>query len=225
MKVRKRILYGQNFFKDTNLVAELVSLANISPEDIVYEIGPGEGIITKELAKVAKEVIAIEIDKELYLKLKEKLNDYPNVNLINADFLKYKILDDEYKVFSNIPFNITANVVRKLLSENNPPNETCLVLQKESANKFTGTPKETQFSVLAKPWFKFEVLRKFNKSDFEPEPSVDTVLLKIERRLKLLLPKDEKPEYAGQENHAGSSWSMISKSLISVMLLNALFAR
>jgi len=206
MKVRKRIRYGQNFFKDVNLVAELVDLVNISPKDTVCEIGPGEGIITKKLAKVVKKVIAVEIDKELYLKLKEKFNDNPNVSLINEDFLKYEILEDEYKVFSNIPFNITADVVRKLLSEDNPPIETYLVLQKEATDRFTGIPKKTQFSVLSKPWFNFEVIKKFNKSDFEPEPSVDTVFLKIEKRKNPSLSEDEKSEYIKFVKYGFSKW-------------------
>jgi len=206
MKVRKRIRYGQNFFKDQNLVAELVKSTNLSPEDIVYEIGPGEGIITQELAKQVKKVVAIEIDKELFSKLKVKLKDFNNISLINTDFLNYEVPDKNYKVFSNIPFNITADVIRKLLDDKNSPTKAYLVLQKEAAEKFTGDSKETQFSVLYKSWFKFKVIRKFNKSDFKPEPSVETVFFKLEKQKEPLLSEDQKAEYTKFVKYGFSQW-------------------
>lgn len=186
MFLRKSLRFSQNFFKDADLVAAIVRHADFSPQDTVYEIGPGQGIITLELAKIAKKVVAIEIDKELFLCLKQKFTNYPNIQLINTDFLTYLIPDDEFKVFSNIPFNLTTEIVRKLLA--NPGLiEAFLIVQKEAGQKFAGTPKETQFSVLHKPWFEFQAIRQFNQSDFEPRPSVDTVLLKISRRPEALV--------------------------------------
>jgi len=186
MFLRKSLRFSQNFFKDADLVAAIVRQADFSPQDTVYEIGPGQGIITQELAKAVKKVVAIEIDKDLFLSLRQKFINHPNVQLINADFLTYLIPDDEFKVFSNIPFNLTAEIVRKLLA--NPGLiEAFLIVQKEAGQKFAGTPKETQFSVLHKPWFDFQVVRQFNQSDFEPRPSVDTVLLKISRRPEALV--------------------------------------
>lgn len=186
MFLRKSLRFSQNFFKDADLVAVIVRQADFSPQDTVYEIGPGRGIITQQLAKAVEKVIAIEIDKDLFLSLKQKFTNYPNIQLINTDFLTYLIPDDEFKVFSNIPFNLTTEIVRKLLA--NPGLiEAFLIVQKEAGQKFTGTPQETQFSVLNKPWFDFQVVRQFNQSDFEPRPSVDTVLLKISRRPEALV--------------------------------------
>lgn len=186
MFLRKSLRFSQNFFKDADLVAAIVRQADFSPQDTVYEIGPGRGIITQELAKAVKKVVAIEIDKDLFLSLRQKFINHPNVQLINADFLTYLIPDDEFKVFSNIPFNLTTEIVRKLLA--NPGLiEAFLIVQKEAGQKFAGTPKETQFSVLHKPWFEFQAIRQFNQSDFEPRPSVDTVLLKISRRPEALV--------------------------------------
>jgi len=193
--MRKSILYNQNFFRDPRLVTEIVRSANFGPSDTVYEIGPGQGIITRELAKAAKKVVAIEIDTELFLKLKQNLSRYPNIELVNADFLQYQIPGAGYQVFSNIPFNLTADIVKKLLASQGLI-EAYLVVQKEAAEKFCGRPKETQFSILNKPWFEFRVVSRFRKTDFEPVPSVDTVLLKITKRPQPLVAEASRNDYS-----------------------------
>ena len=187
-------------------MAAVVRQADFSPQDTVYEIGPGQGIITQELAKKVKKVVAVEIDKKLFIRLKQKLAIYPNVQLINVDFLKFSIPDTGYKVFANIPFNITAEVVRKLLTGAHPPVNAYLVVQKEAAEKFTGMPKETQFSILTKPWFKLEIVRSFRKTDFEPMPSVETVLLKITQRSEVLVDQVAKDIYIWFVKYGFNRW-------------------
>ncbi len=206
MNLRTSIRFNQNFFKDADLVAAVVQQVNFSPRDIVYEIGPGQGIITRELAKMVKKVVAIEIDKELFLRLKQKFANFPNVQLINIYFLKFSIPDIYYKVFANIPFNITADVLRKLLTVVNPPTNAYLVVQKEAAQKFAGTPKETQFSILTKPWFELEIVRSFRKTDFEPMPSVETVLLKIIKRPEELVDQAAKDNYIWFVKYGFNRW-------------------
>lgn len=180
--VRKRIRLAQNFFRDRKLVASIVASSSLGEKDTVYEIGPGEGIITKELAERTGKVVAIEKDSTLVTRLRDKFHESGNVEIREGDFLRYRIKESKYKIFSNIPFNITAEVVKAILFGENPPEEAYLVVQKEAAWKFTGSPIETEVSVLAKPWFTLEVLREFQKTDFEPVPSVDVVLLHIVRR-------------------------------------------
>ena len=180
--VRKRIQLAQNFFRDRSLVASIVAASTITKEDIVYEVGPGEGIITGELAERVGKVVAVEKDAALAARLRSRFRDKGNVEIHDGDFLRYKIKEKQYKVFSNIPFNITAEVMKEILFGENPPSEAYLVLQKEAAGKFSGSPAETEVSVLAKPWFEFRVLREFRRTDFEPIPSVDVVLLFIARR-------------------------------------------
>ena len=185
--VRKRIQLAQNFFRDRRLVTSMVTNSSISKDDIVYEVGSGEGIITKELAGRAGKVIAIEKDAILAAELRGRLRDKTNIQIYEGDFLRYKIRDRNYKIFSNIPFNITAEVVKQILFGENPPSEAYLVLQKEAAGKFSGDPVETEVSVLAKPWFEFKILHEFRRTDFEPVPSVDVVFLHIVRREQPLI--------------------------------------
>lgn len=185
--VRKKIRFAQNFFKNRRLVASIVAGSSLNKEDVVYEIGPGEGIITRELIERAGKVIAIEKDATLSIRLRDKFREMGNVEIREGDFLRYKIKERKYKIFSNIPFNITAEIVKAILFGENPPEEAYLVVQKEAAWKFTGNPTETEVSVLAKPWFTIEVLREFRRTDFEPVPSVDVVFLRIARREQTLV--------------------------------------
>jgi 16S rRNA A1518/A1519 N6-dimethyltransferase RsmA/KsgA/DIM1 with predicted DNA glycosylase/AP lyase activity len=193
--IRKRIRLAQNFFRDPRLVVSIVADSSIGKDDVVYEIGPGDGIITKELAARAGTVIAIEKDSALAAELQRKFHGTKNAHIYAGDFLKYPIKEKAYKIFSNIPFNITADVVKRILFENNPPQEAYLIVQKEAAEKFSGLPNETETSVLAKPWFSIETIREFRRTDFEPVPSVDVVLLRITKRKEPLVAPEQAEKY------------------------------
>ena len=93
------------------MVKELVEKTKITAEDVVVEIGAGKGIITAELAKKARKVIAVEVDKQLYSELVEKLRGLDNVELINTDFMTWALPQGPYKVFANIPFTTTKKTV------------------------------------------------------------------------------------------------------------------
>lgn len=203
---RKRISLAQNFFRDPGLVASIVAASSIAATDTVYEIGPGEGIITRELAKHAGRVVAIETDSQLVRQLKTRFRDNPDIEIVEADFLAFDIAEPDYKVFANIPFNITADIVRKLLFTDPSPSEAYLVMQKEAAERFSGTPNETEFSVLAKPWFDFNIVSRFRRGDFVPVPSVDVVLLHIEKRVSALVSSGNADIYRRFVKHGFESW-------------------
>jgi 23S rRNA (adenine-N6)-dimethyltransferase len=182
MSATNRKSLAQNFLTKVRLAASLVNASSIGSHDIVYEIGPGAGILTKELAKRARKVIAIERDYGLYAKLKKKFEGNAAVILYNADFLKFKIKEPSYKVFANLPFNITSAVVRKFVCAPNPPAEAYLILQREAAEKFVGIARTTQFSILAKPWFQLKIVRHLKRTDFSPVPRVNVAMLHMEKR-------------------------------------------
>ena len=179
-----RISLAQNFLRSPKLVHRLVGMSTIGPSDTVCEIGPGNGIITAALANVARQVIAIEKDPELVRRLREQFRSIDNVEIVEKDFLAYSLRTrpSEYKIFANIPYNITAQIVRKILYDRSNLSEACLILQKEAAKKYSGSPKETLFSILAKPFFEFQILYRLRPTDFWPRPNVDSVLLSIKRR-------------------------------------------
>ncbi len=178
---------GQNFLKSPKLVSLLVRTSSLSAWDTVYEVGPGRGIITAELVRVAQRVIVVERAPLLVQELRGRFRTAPNLSIVQADFLRYRILDRTYKVFANIPYNITSDIVRKILYMPPSPDEAYLIMQKEAAQKFAGTPRETQFSILAKPLYDFQILRQLRRTDFDPVPGVDSVLLHVKKHQPALL--------------------------------------
>lgn len=180
--MRKSITYSQNLLTDNSLVEKLVSQSTISKDDFVLEIGAGSGIITKELLKKVGRVTAFEIDEKYVKKLKNIPDN--NLKIVSGNFLDYNLPKGSYKVFSNIPFNKTSEIIKKLCFSNNPPNDTYLVVQKESAQKFSGKPignKNSLVSILLRPWFDFNIKHNFKRLDFKPKPNVDSVLLQIKK--------------------------------------------
>lgn len=193
--MRKRIKYSQNFLKSKKLIRSLIEKSSIGKEDVVFEIGAGQGIITQELVGHCKKVVAFEIDQNLHQKLKERFKARrKKIDLRLGDFLDCQLPSHEYKVFSNIPFNITAEVIKKLVFSKSPPLDTYLIVQKEAAKRFAGRPlddKNSLMSVLIKAQFKMEIFHEFERSDFFPKPNVDTVMLRIKPIKRPLLSVDE----------------------------------
>jgi 23S rRNA (adenine-N6)-dimethyltransferase len=176
--------YSQNFIRNPTLVKKILGLSSINKNDTVIEIGAGRGIITKELASISKKVLAYEIDPALVKEIQYKFKNINNIKIHQSDFLKTSLPEYPYKVFANIPFIISSSIINKL-SESNSPEEACLIIQKETAIKFTGKPldsKNSQLAILQKPYFIFDVVYHFQRSDFSPKPNVDAVLLKILKR-------------------------------------------
>jgi 23S rRNA (adenine-N6)-dimethyltransferase len=205
-KPNKRISLAQNFLRCSKLVRHLLGISSIGPGDTVYEIGPGRGIITAELARIAGKVVAIEADPQLVRKLNEKFRYVTNLEIAENDFLKYHIQDREYKIFANIPYNATAAIVRKILDSSPNPSEAYLVMQKEAAEKFSGLPKETQFSILVKPTWKFQTIHKFRRKDFEPVPNTESVLLHIRKRYPPLIEEKDKTLYRRFVRYGFGMW-------------------
>lgn len=204
----RKLEHSQNFLRRSKLVESLVARSAIGSEDVVYEIGPGRGIITKALARRAKAVIAIEADQELFMRLKHDMREWNNVSIRHADFLTYRLPRNDYKVFANIPFNMSADIIRKLTDTDVPPSSAYLVVQEEAARKYAGEPfgRETLFSVLRKPWFVLEIVHRFSRWDFEPAPRVSPVLLHIKRRQKGLIDISERSPYQDFVAHGFTSF-------------------
>lgn len=196
-KVRRR-LYSQNFLRNPKLVKKLIRNSSIGKSDTVLEIGPGRGIITEGLLNAAGRVVAVEMDHNLYHFLKGKFKKAKNLQLYQADFLSFKLPIRPYKVFANVPFIITSDVVRKLTNDNYMQ-EAYLIVQEEAAQKFIGMPydyKNSMMAMLLKPWFDIGILWRFQRFDFHPIPRVNVVMLKIKRKENLLVYPELKELYS-----------------------------
>ena len=156
---------GQNFLRNKSVVKNIVSASNLKNNDIVLEIGPGKGILTEELLKNSEKVIAIEKDDGLYKFLKEKFweeIENKKLNLLHGDILKEKLPKlGKYKLISNIPYNITGEIIRKFLSGDNQPELITLLVQKEVAKRIVAADgKESILSISVKAYGKPKYIKK-----------------------------------------------------------------
>lgn len=204
--VRQSVLYSQNFLQDSRLVASLLDRSGIERDDIVYEIGPGKGIITEQLALRYKRVIAIEKDPRLAGLLLRKFAHCPNVTIHPGDFLGYRLPRKPYKVFANIPFNITTAIVSRLTAAECPPEDAYLVMQKEAADMFLGKPCESLRALLLKPWFEIEIVHRFQRRDFTPAPRVDVVMLRLRKRGPPLVKSTDRQCFRDFVTHIFTAW-------------------
>ena len=127
---------GQNFLSDPGILKKVVRAGGVEADDVVLEIGPGLGSLTRELAGVAKRVVAVEIDKNMFGPLGEVLMGVENVRLVQGDILKQDIHDlmsapEPYIVIANIPYYITSAILRHLLESEHPPQRIALTVQRE----------------------------------------------------------------------------------------------
>lgn len=174
------MVFSQNFIKSSVLVKELVSASSINKSDSVIEIGPGKGIITQELLSRVSKVIAVEKDRQLFCFLKNKFINQKNLQIINQDFLTWSLPNLKCKIFSNIPFSITAEIITKILKSPYKPSEMYLIMQLEAANKYLISEKSNnQDAILLCPFYDIEIIGDIDRSAFTPKPQVDIVFVQF----------------------------------------------
>jgi 23S rRNA (adenine-N6)-dimethyltransferase len=195
MRNRRRKLLSQNFLQNPDLVSRLVNSSSIGTNDLVLEIGPGGGIITRALIKKASQVVAVELDPDWYARLKKVFFDTSNLLLYKEDFLSFSLPRLPYKVFANIPFAIEGKIIRKLIEARNPPQDCYLVLVHSLARRLAARDKENMFSLMHKPWFEFAIIYRFSPHDFSPAPSLAPVLFRFTMKKKPLLHFAERSRY------------------------------
>jgi len=186
---------GQNFLVDRNILKKIISVADLSKEDLIIEVGSGVGTLTLPLSKKAKKVVAIEKDKKLIPLLKNVLQKKPNVKIVNDDILRLKFssflpeksisdaFEKKYKVIANIPYYITSAIIRKFLEEERCPEFLLLMVQKEVAQRICALPpKMSVLSVSVQFFAKPEIIASVPKSSFWPQPKVGSAIIKITPR-------------------------------------------
>ena len=178
-----QVSYSQNFITGKKLINRIVQLSNIDKNDTVIEIGTGKGHLTEALCRKGGCVYSVEIDRNLYESTGAKLSQISNLRLIYGDFLNYSLpKKGDYKVFANIPYFITTQIVEKLTQVSNLPADIWLIMEKGAAKRFAGLPKETEKSLLLKVNWETEIVYHFRREDFHPMPSVDSVLLHFTKK-------------------------------------------
>ncbi|MEK7131525.1 MAG: 16S rRNA (adenine(1518)-N(6)/adenine(1519)-N(6))-dimethyltransferase RsmA [Patescibacteria group bacterium] len=179
--------YGQNFLINEEPIAKMLEAAEITKDDVVVEVGPGFGVLTLALAEKAQKVLAFEIEKKLepYWNELKEIKKLGNLEIIWGNIL-YEIKNlkiKNYKIISNLPYQITSNVIRKFLETENKPELMVLMVQKEVAERICAKPGDMSVLAIsvqcsAEP----EIVMYVPKSYFWPVPGVDSAVIKIRSR-------------------------------------------
>ncbi|MBR6303538.1 MAG: 16S rRNA (adenine(1518)-N(6)/adenine(1519)-N(6))-dimethyltransferase RsmA [Lachnospiraceae bacterium] len=184
--------YGQNFLIDTHVLDKIVSAAGVTKDDLVLEIGPGIGTMTQYLAEAAREVVAVEIDKNLIPILEETLSEYDNVTILNEDILKVDIaaLAEEknggkpIKVVANLPYYITTPIIMGLFESGVPLDNITIMVQKEVADRMQvgpGTKDYGALSLAVQYYAKPEIVANVPPNCFIPRPNVGSAVIRLTR--------------------------------------------
>lgn len=186
--LRAKKSLGQHFLIDKRVLHRIVSAAELTPEDTVIEVGPGLGILTKELARRARRVIAVEADPNLASALREVV---ANIDIVSADILKtdpvlllasvgVEEASPSYKVVANIPYYITSPILRHFLEASLKPSLIVVMVQKEVGEAIVAQPGRMSLLAVSVQFYGQPVIvDRVPARSFYPSPKVDSVILRI----------------------------------------------
>ncbi len=190
-RAKKRL--GQHFLTNEDVVECILAAAELSKDDTVIEVGPGMGILTTRIAKIASNVIAVELDSKLVKALLKYKTDFPNIRVVHGDILKFKppqLLEyrlnptkffSGYKVVANLPYYITNPILYHFLASPQKPLLMVLMVQKEVGEAMVAMPGKMSFlSVSTQLYSKPQIIRHVLAEDFYPVPKVDSVVLRLD---------------------------------------------
>ena len=181
-KLKKRL--GQHFLTDENIARKIVGSLNIKRDDVILEIGPGSGVLTKFFLPEAKRVIGVELDPHLVEILRRK---YENLEIIQGDFLKLNLRDliqegHKLRVVGNIPYYITSPVIFKVMENRELVQDLTIMVQREVAKRIVSSPGTKDFgilSVVSQVYSQPEILFYVSKNVFSPRPKVDSAVVQF----------------------------------------------
>ncbi len=194
---------GQNFLSSQEVLEEIADAAEITDSGVI-EIGPGFGVLTNELAKRAKKVVALEIDERLIPILNDTLSEYDNVKVINRDVLKtdmIQLIEEEFSgervsIAANLPYYITTPIITGVIDAKLPLKNLVVMVQKEVADRLSakaGSKDYGAISVLCQYYTEVETVCTVPADLFVPPPKVDSAVVKmVFRKQPAVSPKDEK---------------------------------
>ena len=196
--------FGQNFLIDTHVLDKIIDASGVTEDDFVLEIGPGIGTMTQYLCERAREVVAVEIDKNLIPILSDTLKNYSNVTVINEDILKLDIckLAEEknqgkpIKVVANLPYYITTPIIMGLFESHVPIDSITIMVQKEVADRMKTGPGSKDYGALSlavQYYAKPELVANVPPNCFMPRPRVGSAVIRLTRHAEVpVQAEDEK---------------------------------
>ena len=177
---------GQNFLVDRRIVSRIIAAAELSPDDIALEIGPGRGILTRSLAECAASLTAIEIDHHLADALRDEFASHPNVRIVHEDAREIDIAsivprDSQYKLIANLPYYAAQPIVRRFLEAERKPTLMVVMVQREVARNMTAAPGDMSLlSVATQLYGKPRIVASVPPRAFRPAPKVTSAIVRID---------------------------------------------
>jgi 16S rRNA (adenine1518-N6/adenine1519-N6)-dimethyltransferase len=204
--VQPRKSLGQHFLSSPRILEKVVEAAEVGPEDVVLEVGPGLGHLTRLLDQRAERVVAVEIDERLAAMLPERLHGSPSLEIVQGDILQLSLVDliadkvtrvvPPYKVVANIPYYITSALLRQILETRPRPRLVVLMLQQEVVQRITARPGQMSLLAVSVQFFgKPTLIAHVPAAAFHPAPKVDSAIIRIDPYDKLALDEGEIPAF------------------------------
>jgi len=173
--------FGQHFLSDPSILRRIVKFAEIRPEDTVLEIGPGAGSLTRELARAARRVIAVEIDKDLLPQLHASMPE--NVEIIEGDALAIEFPSGPVHLVGNLPYNVATPLFKKFIDHRNTILDVTIMIQKEVAERLRAKPGTGEYgplSILIQYYAAVKYGFRVYPGAFKPPPKVDSAVVRLE---------------------------------------------
>jgi 16S rRNA (adenine1518-N6/adenine1519-N6)-dimethyltransferase len=196
---------GQNFLINRDIVRKIIETAELGQDDIILEIGPGLGILTFEMTRQVKKLIAIELDTKLagFLKRQKEIRKLGNLDIIHGDVLELlnyyivKLLEGQkYKLVANLPYQISSRALRLLLESSHPPTHLVVMVQREVGERICELAgRMSVLSVMVQYYAEPRIIKIVGKGNFWPRPKVDSVILRISRRMNIPMDADENRDF------------------------------
>ena len=181
---------GQNFLLDDGVIEKMLAAADIKPGDKVLEIGPGLGVLTDQLLEAGADVLAVELDPGLARIMRDRHEDNPKFQLVEGDFLSFDLQDlstklgspgeGEYKIVANLPYAITSDAIKKMLTTSPKPHSVTIMIQREVAERATAQPpKSGLLSIVLQTYGQAKIVTRVPAGSFWPAPKVESAVLHI----------------------------------------------
>ena len=189
-RISPRKQFGQHFLTDPNILQKIVRAAEIQPGEVVVEIGPGLGHLTRALSDAGAHVVAIEIDRELAARLRVELQANPAITLLEGDFMtatpaewlvRAGLSGARYKVVANLPYYITSAILRQLLETESQPNLVVVMVQREVAQQLTARPNDMSLLAVSVQFYGHpQIVDIVPAGAFYPRPKVDSAIVRLQ---------------------------------------------
>ena len=208
-KMRPLKSFGQNFLIDRSILNTIVEAADIQPDDEVLEVGSGTGVLTRELAKQARRVVAVELERDMLALLAKTTSAYPNIELVARNLLflnpEEVFAQEPYKLVANLPYYITAPTFRHFLESANPPRLLVVMVQQEVAQRIIAEPGDLSVLAVSIQFYgRPRIIAQVPARSFYPAPKVDSAILRVDVKPQAPLLPEERDSFF-RLVHAGFS--------------------